>query len=185
MGRGGHREKAGRKPGWKHSETQTIRVPKVFATQLLEYARRLDSGEGLELVQMSPEPAQDLSLAFNPDQIDIFSYLSRSLDSETDSTAPNSEASFPLLESVTDSNIPPKKPDELRWLSSRRAHQVAVERGCLRNLEGFRKWAKRNSDKCLQDYSLRRLPSLLTGDNSAPAFEDVQYGISQNDDFEF
>jgi hypothetical protein len=177
MGRGGHREKAGRKSGWRHSETQTIRVPKVFAVQLLEYARSLDSGENFELVQISSELKALPPLA-HPDQIDIFSYLSESLDSETDSKVSGIGVIFPLLEFVTDSNSPPKKPDELRWLSSKRAHQVAVERGCLRSLEGFRKWANRNSDKCLQDYSLRKLPSLVKGDSSAPAFEDVQYGIS-------
>jgi hypothetical protein len=184
MGRGGHREKAGRKSGWKHSETQTIRVPKVFAAQLLDYARRLDSGEDLELARSSPE-LKVLPSVSHPDQIDIFSYLSRSLDFETNSMVLDPEASLPLLESVTDSNIPPKKPDELRWLSSRRAHQVAVERGCSRSLEGFRKWANRNSDKCFQDYSLRKLPSPVKGDSSAPAFEDVQYGISQDGDLEF
>jgi hypothetical protein len=183
MGRGGHRERAGRKSGWKHSETQTIRVPKVFAAQLLEYARRLDLGEELELTHPLSE-LKALASADHPDQIDIFSYLSKSLDSETDSKAFGVGAIFPLLEFVTDSNSPPKKPDELRWLSSKRAHQVAVERGCSRNLEGFRKWANRNSDKCLQEYSLRKLPSPVKGDSSAPAFEDVQYPRG-DDDCEF
>jgi hypothetical protein len=185
MGRGGRREKAGRRSGWKHSETQTIRVPKVFAAQLLEHARRLDSGEDLEFVQEVSEQTQDLPPVSNPDQIDIWSYLSEPLDFETDSKTPSYGISLSFVESVTDSNTPPKKPDELRWLSSRRAHQVAVERGYLLTSGGFRAWANRNSDKCLQDYSLRRLPSLLAGDNSVPTFEDVQYGISQDDVLEF
>lgn len=46
--RGGYRENAGRKSSWQHAETQTIRVPKVFASQLLQMARRLDNGEGIE-----------------------------------------------------------------------------------------------------------------------------------------
>lgn len=47
-GRGGYREHAGRKSSWQHGETQTIRVPKVFASQLIQMARRLDNGEEIE-----------------------------------------------------------------------------------------------------------------------------------------
>ncbi|KAB8313850.1 hypothetical protein SD81_014620 [Tolypothrix campylonemoides VB511288] len=47
--RGGRRENAGRKPIWKNKETITIRVPKLIATQVLELAHRLDSGENIEL----------------------------------------------------------------------------------------------------------------------------------------
>ena len=47
-GRGGYRENAGRKSSWQHGETQTIRVPKVFAGQLIQIARRLDNGEEIE-----------------------------------------------------------------------------------------------------------------------------------------
>lgn len=53
MSRGGHRENAGRKPSWNHAETQTIRVPKAFAAQLLEVAKRLDRGESVEFVTES------------------------------------------------------------------------------------------------------------------------------------
>jgi len=42
---GGARPGAGRKSGWQHSETQTIRVPVALAEQVLAYARRLDAGE--------------------------------------------------------------------------------------------------------------------------------------------
>lgn len=42
--RGGYRENAGRKSGWNHSQTCTIRIPKTFASQLVELARRLDNG---------------------------------------------------------------------------------------------------------------------------------------------
>ena len=48
-GRGGYRENAGRKSSWQHGETQTIRVPKVIARQLIQIARRLDNGEEIEL----------------------------------------------------------------------------------------------------------------------------------------
>lgn len=48
LGRGGYRENAGRKSSWQHGETQTIRVPKVFASQLIQIARRLDNEEEIE-----------------------------------------------------------------------------------------------------------------------------------------
>lgn len=41
-------ENAGRKSSWQHGETQTIRVPKVFASQLIQMARRLDNEEEIE-----------------------------------------------------------------------------------------------------------------------------------------
>lgn len=53
MSRGGHRDNAGRKSGWNNGETQTIRVPKAYASQLLEIAKRLDNGEALESVTKS------------------------------------------------------------------------------------------------------------------------------------
>lgn len=43
--RGGYRENAGRKSSWNHSDTCTIRIPKPFAEQLIQLARRLDNGE--------------------------------------------------------------------------------------------------------------------------------------------
>ena len=46
--RGGYRENAGRKSGWNHRETCTIRIPKTFASQLVELARRLDKGEKID-----------------------------------------------------------------------------------------------------------------------------------------
>jgi len=44
-GRGGWRRGAGRKAGWRHGETQTIRVPVALKEQLLEIGRQLDQGE--------------------------------------------------------------------------------------------------------------------------------------------
>lgn len=44
-GRGGWRRGAGRKAGWRHGETQTIRVPVALKEQLLEIGRQLDEGE--------------------------------------------------------------------------------------------------------------------------------------------
>lgn len=51
--RGGYREGAGRKQAWKHGETQTIRVPKALAAQILDIARKLDEGELLDFVTKS------------------------------------------------------------------------------------------------------------------------------------
>ena len=49
MPRGGHRDNAGRKSGWNNNDTQTIRVPKVFANQLLEIAKDLDEEKAINL----------------------------------------------------------------------------------------------------------------------------------------
>lgn len=51
--RGGYRENAGRKSSWNHRDTCTIRIPKPFAEQLVELARRLDNGEKLDTVTES------------------------------------------------------------------------------------------------------------------------------------
>ena len=175
MGRGGYREKAGRKSGWNHSSTQTIRVPKAFAAQLLEYAKRLDAGERLEIVQ-APDDAKKPPLSTDSNQIDIFSYLSASLDFDTDSKETDeSEAPSSTLESVSKSKNPPNKPDGGRWLSSKQAHRIAVERGCERTLHGFTTRARREPEECLQIYALRRLPPLVKGNTSVPAFEDVRH----------
>ena len=163
MPRGGHREGAGRKGGWKNSETQVIRVPRIFAAQLLDIARRLDLGEPENLVfsVFSVDPVQPIIepeiLQVNPDQMDLFSSPSQT------------------IESVTKSNTRPSRPDGLRWLSSKQAWKVAEKRGCERNLEGFRKWSKRHPEKCSESFSLRGLPVLLRGRSTDPAFEDLQY----------
>jgi len=57
--RGGYRENAGRKSSWQHGETQTIRVPKAFANQLIQIARRLDNGEEIESDTKSNQPDID------------------------------------------------------------------------------------------------------------------------------
>lgn len=43
-GRGGTRINAGRPCKWLNGPTQTIRVPEIFASLLLEIAHKLDSG---------------------------------------------------------------------------------------------------------------------------------------------
>ena len=45
MNRGGYRQGAGRKAGWRHGATQTIRVPVALREELLEIARQLDNRE--------------------------------------------------------------------------------------------------------------------------------------------
>ena len=45
MGRGGYRRHAGRKAGWRHGATQTIRVPIALTEELLDIGRKLDRGE--------------------------------------------------------------------------------------------------------------------------------------------
>lgn len=42
MARGGARSNAGAKAKWKHGKTKTIRVPEVFADQVIDYAKKLD-----------------------------------------------------------------------------------------------------------------------------------------------
>ena len=175
MPRGGNREGAGRKGGWRNSETQVIRVPKILAAHILEYARKIDSGE-----------LERLSFAKT---LDIFSTGSRVDDSVTESKIGSNDSvteSLSLilesvtesldfvLESVTESKTPPSKPDGKRWISSEQAWNVAQKRGCDRNLNGFRNWSKRHPDKCLECFSLRRLES-IQGRTCAPAFEDLRY----------
>jgi hypothetical protein len=46
--RGGYRDNAGRKSGWNHKDTCTIRIPKAFASQLIEVARRLDKVDKID-----------------------------------------------------------------------------------------------------------------------------------------
>ena len=91
MPRGGHRKGAGRKGGWMNPETQVIRVPKIFAAQLLDIARRLDLGEPENLVL--PVFSIDLAhpivepeiLQVNPDQIELFSLIPEVIESVTES----------------------------------------------------------------------------------------------------
>lgn len=59
VGRGGYRVNAGRKSSWRHSETQTIRVPKVFVRQLMNLARKLDQGESIDFDTQSKQARTD------------------------------------------------------------------------------------------------------------------------------
>lgn len=81
-GRGGYRENAGRKSSWQHAETQTIRVPKVFASQLIQMARRLDNGEEIETDTKSKRQSIDT----------VTDSKSSSFDNVTDSILAMSDA---------------------------------------------------------------------------------------------
>lgn len=59
--RGGARPNAGRKSGWSTSDTQTIRVPRRLTKQLIEIAKKLDSGEVIEM--LTPEQIQHIQNA--------------------------------------------------------------------------------------------------------------------------
>lgn len=91
MGRGGHRDGAGRKSGWNHAETQTIRVPKVFAAQLMDIARRLDLGEfedpeSLTFFEIEQQPIDEpVECQVHPDQMDIFSLIPEVIESVSES----------------------------------------------------------------------------------------------------
>lgn len=52
-------DNAGRKSSWKHSATQTIRVPKVFAQQLVKLAHQLDNGEAIDTDTKSNQGSTD------------------------------------------------------------------------------------------------------------------------------
>ena len=79
MPRGGHRENAGRKAVWKNAETQVIRVPKALVPQLIQIARKLDSGELLDFVTKSISVASDKPAAdpieISPGQLSLLDKL--------------------------------------------------------------------------------------------------------------
>jgi len=93
MPRGGHRENAGRKTGWKNSETQVIRVPKVFAPQLLKIAKDLDVGRVVDSTPQIQGQSQTVSpissvaemLTISPGQLSLLDQPSPGNDSVTNS----------------------------------------------------------------------------------------------------
>lgn len=50
FGRGGSREGSGRPSAWNNKKTVAIRVPECFAAELLNYARQMDEGKNLSLL---------------------------------------------------------------------------------------------------------------------------------------
>jgi hypothetical protein len=105
MGRGGQREGSGRKSGWKHSETQTIRVPKIFATEILDYARQLDTGsetlepvpETLEPVPETLEPVPETLVQFESDAISELPPVQE--------VVPGQTSIFDFIDSVSESKL--------------------------------------------------------------------------------
>lgn len=83
MSRGGKRKGAGRKSGWNHSPTQTVRVPKIFAAQVLAYAKELDALEPIEplLSESTLESARSPVAEASPGQMDLLSLASFNLPS--------------------------------------------------------------------------------------------------------
>jgi len=53
MSRGGPRLNAGAKPKWKHGKTKTIRVPEILLNKIMEYAKKLDNEDAIEIVSFS------------------------------------------------------------------------------------------------------------------------------------
>jgi hypothetical protein len=103
----------------------------------------------------------------------VFNTALSDLSSDIESSSLSSPA-LPGQLNLLPSEAVPKKPDGLRWLSSRQAVEVASKRGCSRNLSGFTKWAARHPDQCLETYGLRRLQA-IRGNTTIPAFEDLRY----------
>jgi hypothetical protein len=71
----------------------------------------------------------------------------------------------------------PAKADGGRWLTTRQAHQAAVDRGFDRNLNAFKGWSGRSIEDCIIKFSLRRLES-PSKSHSSPAFEDLRHADS-------
>jgi len=84
--RGGYRDNSGRKSGWKNSDTCTIRIPKTFASQLLELARRLDNGETFDNETESNLTDNDLVTQSN--FVGTQDELDSSIDIDTKSKCP-------------------------------------------------------------------------------------------------
>lgn len=154
MPRGGKRSGAGRKSVWNHSRTTVIRVPEVFSEDLLRIARAMDEGKDFESVTKSKSPVS-------------------SATNGADSSGRPLQVGMNFGLGAQPINVPPLDADGCRWVTSKQAYTLAQERGCQRNLEGFKRWSKRNPDDCEQMFSLRRL--IQSKRNTAPAFEDLNF----------
>lgn len=103
MPRGGRREKAGRKSTWtsgcRFEDTKLIRVPAAIASELLEIAHKLDSGEAIdletksnnkivtksELIQKGKQIVLDESVVRVKDRASVRKYFGLLLDVDRDS----------------------------------------------------------------------------------------------------
>jgi hypothetical protein len=122
MGRGGQRNGAGRKSGWKNSETQTIRVPKIFAAQILEYARKLDSESGI------PEPQPGI-LQIEDEVLPQIDFETVSDNSNLLDVVPGQISLFDVIDSVSESEMFPLRGDQL-------AERFGVNRGVPSQAKG-------------------------------------------------
>ena len=106
--RGGYRENAGRKSSWHHRDTCTIRIPKPFAEQLLELARRLDNGERVDTDTESIPWDNDLvteSIKLKADRLDSPTHLAEhqaKIDIDTESKRGDDTVTKSILASVLD-----------------------------------------------------------------------------------
>jgi hypothetical protein len=136
MGRGGQREGAGRKSGWKHSETQTIRVPKIFAVQVLDYARQLDAGAGI-FIPDHEIPDADLGIS---DQFDSETISELPPEQEV---VPGQTSIFDFIDSVPESKLMPLRGDQLAERFGINRGRPSSQMGRYRDKsEKFLRWTK-------------------------------------------
>lgn len=134
MGRGGFRDGAGRKSGWKHSETQTIRVPKIFAIQILEYARQLDLEDAIPAVESQPSQQFDsetVSEASHPTEV-----------------APGQISIFDVIDSVPESKVTSLKGTDLDRYLGLDVGQVSRMKGRFKDdPQKFIEWSRKREKK--------------------------------------
>ncbi|MCU0568700.1 MAG: hypothetical protein MUF49_19145 [Oculatellaceae cyanobacterium Prado106] len=102
MKRGGSRAGAGRKSSWHHPETQIIRVPKIFAPELLEVARHLDRGEAILLsLKLHPEEGRIVSETLTDETLQQMAIeIAKELASQEEAiegSMPSSNTTRPIL----------------------------------------------------------------------------------------
>lgn len=154
MPRGGKRDGAGRPSVWQHKETKLVRIPVAIADQLMDIAHKLDRGEVLDFVTNSVGVQLEAPTAVS--QMTVW------------------EADKPTSKLVEEL---PSIADGKRWLTTTQAFERAKERGCERNLNGFKGWSRRSPDKCLELHGLRKL-SHHSNSKKAPGYEDTRWGKS-------
>jgi hypothetical protein len=89
MSRGGYREGSGRKSSWRNPETQLMRVPKLFAAQLLHLARLLDRGEPIEIVSNKAASRLDFVTESDDTEPSVDSVTESDGQTELDLVAPD------------------------------------------------------------------------------------------------
>jgi hypothetical protein len=77
----------------------------------------------------------------------------------------------------------PSKFDGGQWLTTKQAHEKAIQRGCtLDSLSKFKTFGYEHPDKCLEEFSLRKLPRGRRG-NAAPTYEDTTHAGGDHHEF--